>query len=63
MIQLANDPSASRMGWRPTAQAGKESPAGGFKGRPGHPWPFLSKQVQRPEARTEPMNPRNDSGS
>ena len=62
MIQLANDPNASRTSWRPVAadKAARDS----RRGRPGHAWPFLSPHALRPAAQAEgPKTPRNDSGS
>lgn len=48
MIQLANDPNASRA-FRPTAAEGKAgSAAESPRGRTGHAWPFLSRQGERP---------------
>ena len=62
MIERASDPNASRS-WRPTA-ADDDAAAKVAKGRPGHAWPFLSKQpVQRPLASGEGKPSRSDSGS
>lgn len=63
MIQLANDPRANRASWRPVAGDAK-SMALQARGRPGHPWPFLSPHARRPAAQesSKPI-PRNDSGS
>jgi hypothetical protein len=61
MIQLASDPNASR-DWRPAAAG--DATGKGAKGRPGHAWPFLSKQpVQRPLEKSEAKPSRNDGGS
>lgn len=47
MIQLANDPNASRMGMRPAQSESKgrglEHPRGGG----GHAWPFISRHPGR----------------
>ena len=62
MIQLANDPNASRTSWRPVAadKAARDP----RRGPPGHAWPFLSPQALRPAAQAESTKtPRNDSGS
>ena len=56
MIERANDPNASRPAWRPSAAA-KDGPAAPGRARPGHAWPFLSKQVPRPAAE-DPQKPQ-----
>lgn len=63
MIQRASDPNASRMNWRPSPPGGKEGGPDVQRGRAGHAWPFLSKDVHRPVAQGAPQAPRNDSGS
>jgi hypothetical protein len=63
MIELANDPNASRMGWRAKAQGEKSSPNEPRRGRTGHSWPFLSPHAARLEQRPGGKNPSNDSGS
>ena len=63
MIELANDPNASRMGWRANAQGEKSSPNEPLRrGRTGHSWPFLSPHAGRPEQRPTGTK-SNDSGS
>ncbi len=62
MIQLANDPNASRAGWRPAASDDKVS-ANATRRRGGHAWPFLSPHARRPATQDGPKVPRNDSGS
>ncbi len=62
MIQLANDPNASRSGWRPAASE-KASASAMPRGRAGHAWPFLSPHARRPAPQDGPKTPRNDSGS
>ena len=63
MIQLANDPNASRAAGRP-AGADKAVAHDARRGRPGHSWPFLSPHAQRPVAQQgSAKTPRNDSGS
>lgn len=63
MIQLANDPKASRTGWRATA-ADKATARDPRLGRPGHSWPFLSPHARRPAAQQDvAKTPRHDSGS
>jgi len=50
MIQLATDPTASRMGDRParSEDEAKESTFETRRGRTGHAWPFLSRYATRP---------------
>jgi len=64
MIQLANDPNASRS-FRPghaEAEA-KESSFDAKRGRTAHAWPFISRYAARP-ARQESEKPRaRESGS
>jgi hypothetical protein len=71
MIQLANDPNASRPSYRPQAGEsgeGEGRPASSFEAkasRPsGHSWPFPSRYAARP-ARNEdkPSAPRTGDGS
>ncbi|MGZ5195417.1 MAG: hypothetical protein ACXWJM_10500 [Ramlibacter sp.] len=64
MIQLANDPTASRS-FRPGQGEGegKESTFDPKHGRTGHAWPFLSRYAARP-ARQESEKPNaRESGS
>ena len=64
MIQLANDPNASRS-FRPGhAEAdGKESTFDPKRGRTAHAWPFISRYAARP-ARQESDKPHaRESGS
>lgn len=64
MIQLANDPNASRMSWRPNAQGEKSSSQEQQRRRKsGHAWPFLSPHANRPERPAANQTPSNDSGS
>lgn len=64
MIHLANDPNASRMGFRP---APAESTGRSFdhpRNRGGHAWPFLSRYAGRPAPQNGAVkNPSSDSGS
>lgn len=64
MIQLATDPTASRMSYRPQGDGeGKAQASGPQRARSGHAWPFLSRQPIRP-ARNEGEKPTpSDSGS
>jgi hypothetical protein len=64
MIQLANDPNASRSGAsRPTHSDGKGSGFDTKPGRNGHTWPFLSRQAARPTQQDHRKPAANDSGS
>jgi hypothetical protein len=63
MIQLATDPTASRTSYRPQGNDGKTQLEAAQRARPGHAWPFLSRQPIRP-ARQEGEKPASsDSGS
>ena len=63
MIQLANDPNASRMGSRPAQSPsmvrGLEHP----RTRGGHAWPFLSRHSGRPVQPAASKNTGSDSVS
>jgi len=63
MIQLATDPTASRMSYRPQGdEQGKAQALGPQRGRSGHAWPFLSRQPIRP--RPDSQKPTaSDNGS
>ena len=66
MIELANDPKASRSFPHAAAanDAGKESGPGAPRGRTGHAWPFLSRHADRPVREESSRKPAaNDSGS
>jgi hypothetical protein len=67
MIELANDPKASRSFSHAAAanDAGKETTsAGARRARTGHAWPFLSKYADRPLREEHSRKPAaNDSGS
>jgi hypothetical protein len=63
MIQLANDPNASRTSWR-TGAAEKPAAQDSRRGRSGHAWPFLSPHARRPaDQQKDVKTHRNDSGS
>lgn len=63
MIQLANDPNASRPSFRPAPTEGKGSELATQRGRSGHAWPFLSRQAIRPAQKDAPKPAASDSGS
>jgi hypothetical protein len=64
MIQLATEPTASRMSYRPVQSDGKGSTDETQRGRPGHAWPFLSRYAARPSQQQEGRkNADTDSGS
>jgi hypothetical protein len=69
MIQLANDPNASRTSSRPQpgeAVDGDGRPASAFEARPGRPaghsWPFPSRYAARP-ARNDDKPSASDAGA
>ena len=66
MIQLATDPRASRMDWRAAAPGdARDVPADERRvPRSAHPWPFISRGLERPTARTGAQRAsRESSGS
>ena len=66
MIQLATDPNASRMSYRPVSEGeAKESTSDTKRGRSGHAWPFLSRYEARPgrEDNQKAVASNSDSGS
>ena len=63
MIQLATDPNASRLNWRPAAADAKES-SEVRRPRSGHAWPFISRHGERAGAQQETQRtPSSESGS
>lgn len=66
MIQLATDPTASRMSFRPEHGDGAAKESTTYqtrRGRPGHAWPFLSRYAPQP-GRQEAQKPSgSESGS
>ncbi len=63
MIQLANDPNASRMSYHPGQNDAKGSNFSAQRGRSGHAWPFLSKHTDRPTQLDSQKPVSGDSGS
>ena len=65
MIQLATDPNASRMSYRPVRGEGdaKESTIESKRGRIGHAWPFLSHYEARPNREDSQKAKASDSDS
>jgi hypothetical protein len=63
MIQLANDPNASRTSNRPEQNEAKESNPGAQRVRNGHAWPFLSRYAARPTQQDNQKSAASDSGS
>ena len=61
MIQLANDPNASRTGYQRGQNDGKPSSLS-LRGRSGHAWPFLSRYTARPQQENRKPT-ANDNGS
>ncbi len=63
MIQLANDPNASRT-FRAAANEDKAGSTLDAQRRNAHPWPFISRYSDKPvQARHESKPAANDSGS
>jgi hypothetical protein len=62
MIQLANDPNASRNS-RPGQNDGKPSNFEPLRNRSGHAWPFLSRYATRPAQQNSQKPTASDSGS
>ena len=63
MIQLANDPNASRASYRPVQSEGKDPNFGAQRARNGHAWPFLSRYAARPAQQDNQKPTASDSGS
>ena len=63
MIQLANDPSASRTSLRPEHSEAKESDFSAKRARTGHAWPFLSRYAPKPAKQDNQKPAASDSGS
>lgn len=61
MIQLATDPAASRMKWRPEQAKGDALQA--RQGKPGHAWPFIVRNADKPAAQGPARKPSADHGS
>jgi hypothetical protein len=63
MIQLATDPNASRVTWRPTAAEAKEGTLANRRSRSGHAWPFIVRHGDRPAQQESKRASGTDSGS
>ena len=64
MIQLANDPNASRSFNRADSNLQGQDGADAARARSGHAWPFLSPCATRPLRKENTDKPAaNDSGS
>ena len=62
MLQLATDPHASRLNWRPATE--RKEPTVARAGRPGHAWPFISRHGERPAGQPAAKpTPTSESGS
>jgi hypothetical protein len=63
MIQLATEPTAGKMSYRPSQEEGKPHAFAAQRARSGHAWPFLARQADRP-ARQDSQKPvSSDNGS
>lgn len=63
MIQLANDPNASRTSHHPAQNDGKVPTLSAQRSRSGHTWPFLSRYAARPASQDRQKPTASDSGS
>lgn len=63
MIQLANDPNASRTSNRPEHSEAKGSDFSAQRARTGHAWPFLSRYAAKPTQQDKQKPAASDSGS
>jgi hypothetical protein len=63
MIQLANDPNASRIGYRPAQNDGKGRAFDHSRSRSGRAWPFLSQYAGRPAPQNGSKSSSSDSAS
>jgi hypothetical protein len=64
MIQLASDPTASRMSYRPVqSQEEAKDTLEPKRGRTGHAWPFLSRYAARPARKDGSKGAGGESGS
>lgn len=61
MIQLANDPNASRMGNRPAQSDNKGRGPEHARSRGGHAWPFLSRHSGRSAPASASRSTSSDS--
>ena len=63
MIQLATDPNASRLNWRPSPADAKDSTVS-RRPRSAHAWPFISRHGERNADSQDPKRATSsDSGS
>jgi hypothetical protein len=63
MIQLANDPKASRASYRSEHSEAKGSDFSAKRARTGHAWPFLSRYAAKPAQQDNQKPAASDSGS
>lgn len=63
MIQLANDPNASRSSRAFAADGKAGSAAEAPRARSAHAWPFLSRHAERPATPGDNPKPAAASGS
>ncbi len=63
MIQLANDPNASKMSYRPSQEDGRPRAFGAQRARSGHAWPFLARPADRPVRQDSQKPVSSDNGS
>jgi hypothetical protein len=63
MIQLANDPNASKMSFRPSQEAGRPRAFEAQRARSAHAWPFLVRPADRPVRQDSQKPTSSDYGS
>lgn len=63
MIHLANDPNASRHGWRPSLEDGKGRSFEHSRSRGRHAWPFPSRDTDLPTPQNAAETNNDASGS
>ena len=63
MIHLANDPNASRAGYRPAPSESKGRGLDHPRSRSGHAWPFPSQYAGRPAPHNASKSTGSASGS
>lgn len=63
MIQLASEPMASRLNWRPSPSEGKGDPLQPPRAPNRHAWPFISQYAEKPTAQQQARKSSHEHGS
>ena len=63
MIQLATEPTAGKMSYRPSQEEGRPRAFEVQRARSGHAWPFLARPADRPVRQDSPKPASSDYGS